>query len=71
MTNTDVDITSPVHKSDPHPFYAPLRAEAPVRRVALPDGQSARFVTRFDEVEVDPKDRRLVLVKARMRFEGP
>ena len=35
----EIDIASPEFKADPYPFYARLRAEAPVHRVTLPDGR--------------------------------
>jgi len=53
-----VDITSPAFKANPYPFYARLRAEAPVHRVTLPDGQSAWLVTRYDDVVAVLKDER-------------
>ena len=53
-----VDITSPAHKADPYPFYARLRAEAPVHRVTLPDGQTAWLVSRYDDVASVLKDDR-------------
>ena len=45
-----VDITSADFKRNPFPFYARLRAEAPVHRVTLPDRQTAWLVTRYDDV---------------------
>jgi hypothetical protein len=33
----NVNIASPAFKANPYPFYARLRAEAPVYRVTLPD----------------------------------
>ncbi len=65
----DVNIASPEHKADPHPFYARLRAEAPVARVTLPDRQAAWLVTRYDDVAAALKDERLV--KDRSRALGP
>jgi cytochrome P450 len=44
------DLSSPRFKADPHPFYARLRAEAPVCRVILSDRQAAWLVTRYDDV---------------------
>jgi hypothetical protein len=46
----DVDITSPPHKANPFELYARLRAESPVCRVPMPDGQTAFLVTRYDDV---------------------
>ena len=44
------DISSPRFKADPYPFYARLRAEAPVYRVRLAFWLSAWLVTRYDDV---------------------
>jgi cytochrome P450 PksS len=54
----NVNIASPEFKADPHPFYARLRAEAPVYRVTLPDGQTAWLITRYDDVAAALKDER-------------
>jgi cytochrome P450 PksS len=51
-----VDISSPEFKADPFPFYARLRATAPVHPVTLPDGRTAWLVTRYDDVAVVLKD---------------
>jgi len=56
----DVDITSPPHKANPFELYARLRAESPVCRVPMPDGQTAFLVTRYDDVVDVLKDERLV-----------
>src|SRR6516162_4866552 len=53
------DIASPAFKANPYPFYARLRAEAPVHRVTLPDGQAAWLITRYDDVAAALKDERL------------
>src|SRR5215472_1502301 len=45
-----MNIASPEHKANPFPFYARLRAEAPVHRVTMPDRQTAWLVTRYDDV---------------------
>src|SRR5271166_4571460 len=55
-TGDVVNITSAQFKADPYPFYARLRAEAPVFRVTLPDRQSAWLVTRYDDVSRVLKD---------------
>jgi cytochrome P450 len=55
-----VDIVGPAHKADPFPFYTRLRAESPVHRVTLPDGQAAWLVTRYDDVVAVLKDDRFV-----------
>jgi cytochrome P450 len=45
------DLASPRFKADPYPFYARLRAEAPVwRTTALPDKRTAWLVTRYEDV---------------------
>jgi cytochrome P450 len=53
-----VDISSPAFKADPFPFYARLRATAPVYPVPLPDGRTAWLVTRYDDVAGVLKDDR-------------
>lgn len=53
-----VNIASPEHKANPHPFYARLRAESPVYQVTLPDKQQAWLVTRYDDVAAVLKDER-------------
>lgn len=53
-----VDISSPKFKADPFPFYAQLRAEAPVYPVTLPDGRTAWLVTRYGDVVAVLKDDR-------------
>jgi len=45
-------------QGQPYPFYARLRAEAPVHRVTLPDGRTAWLVTRYDDVATVLKDER-------------
>jgi cytochrome P450 PksS len=54
-----VNIASPAFKANPYPFYARLRAEAPVHRVTLPDGQTAWLITCYDAVAAALKDERL------------
>jgi cytochrome P450 PksS len=56
---TNVNIASREFKADPYPFYARLRAEAPVCRVALPGKQTAWLITRYDDVVAVLKDERL------------
>jgi cytochrome P450 PksS len=56
----NVDIASPRFKADPYPFYARLRADAPVHRVTLSGGVPAWLVTRYDDVAAVLKDERLV-----------
>ena len=55
-----VNLASPEFKANPFPFYARLRAEAPVQRVLLPTGEWAWFVTRYDDVVAVLKDERFV-----------
>jgi cytochrome P450 PksS len=55
-----VNIASREHKADPYPFYARLRAEAPVHRVTLPDRQTAWLITRYADVAAALKDERFV-----------
>jgi cytochrome P450 PksS len=45
-----VAIATAEFKADPFPFYARLRAEAPVYRALLPDKTYAWLVTRYDDV---------------------
>jgi cytochrome P450 PksS len=54
----NVQIASSAFKANPHPFYARLRAEAPICRVRLPDKQEAWLVARYDDVLALLKDRR-------------
>jgi cytochrome P450 PksS len=56
----DLNITSSEFKADPYPFYARLRAEEPIHRVMLPDGQPAWLVTRYDDVVAVLKDERFL-----------
>ncbi len=49
-TKKKVDVTSAKFKANPFPFYAQLRAEAPVFPVTLPTKQRAWLVTRYDDV---------------------
>jgi cytochrome P450 PksS len=55
-----VDLASPAFKADPFPFYARLRAEAPVSLVALPSGIRPWLVTRYDDVALVLRDERFV-----------
>jgi cytochrome P450 len=56
----DVDISSPAFKANPYPFFARLRAEAPVHRIILGDKRPAWLVTRYDDVTTVLKDDRFV-----------
>lgn len=55
-----LDITSRSFKADPFPFYARLRAEAPVFQVRLRNRQKPWLITRYDDVVDALKDERLV-----------
>jgi cytochrome P450 len=44
------DLASPRFKTNPYPFYARLRAEAPVWPTTLPDKRTAWLVTRYEDV---------------------
>jgi len=65
-----VNIASPAFKANPYPFYARLRAEAPVHRVTLPDGQTAWLITRYDDVAAALKDERLAKDKLKALTPG-
>ncbi len=47
---TSADIFSREHKRDPYPFYARLRAEAPVYQVKTPIFGPVWLITRYDDV---------------------
>lgn len=57
---SDVVISSSAFKADPFPFYARLRAEAPVCRVRLPDERDGWLISRYEDVAAALKDPRLV-----------
>src|SRR5215203_3519334 len=70
------DLASPRFKADPYPFYARLRAEAPVWRTTLPDKRTAWLVTRYEDVAGVLKDDRLAkdtlnAQDPEQRAEGP
>jgi cytochrome P450 PksS len=50
------DLASPAFKANPYPFYARLRAEAPVCRVTLGDRRTTWLVTRYEDVARVLKD---------------
>jgi len=50
------DLASPTFKANPYPFYARLRAEAPVWRATLRDRRTAWLVTRYEDVARVLKD---------------
>jgi cytochrome P450 PksS len=55
-----LNIAGPEFKANPYPFYARLRAEAPVYRMTLPTGEAAWLITRYDDVASVLKDERFV-----------
>jgi cytochrome P450 len=55
-----VNIASPGFKANPFPFYARLRAEAPIYRTTLPTRETAWLITRYDDVAMVLKDERFV-----------
>jgi cytochrome P450 PksS len=55
-----VDISTREFKADPYPFWARLRAEAPVYRINLPTGEAVWLVTRYDDVAMVLNDERFV-----------
>lgn len=59
-----VNIASPEFKANPFPFYARLRAEAPVYRSTLPTREPAWLVTRYDDVVAVLKDERFAKDRA-------
>ncbi len=58
MTMTQVDVTNAKFKANPFPFYAQLRAEAPVFPVTvpMPTKQRAWLITRYSDVQDVLKD---------------
>lgn len=52
------DLASPEFKANPYPYYARLRAEAPVYRTRAAFGLTAWLVTRYDDVLRVLKDER-------------
>jgi len=53
------DLASPRFKANPYPFYARLRADAPLYRVRLPLFGTVWLVTRYDDVLALLRDERL------------
>jgi cytochrome P450 len=51
------DLASPRFKADPYPFYARLRAEAPLWHTTLPDKRAGWLVSRYEDVAAVLKDR--------------
>ena len=58
MDGPQPDLTSPRFKADPYPFYARLRAEAPVHRIRWIFGLPVWIVSRYDDVVTVLKDPR-------------
>ena len=56
----EVNLASPAFKANPYPYYARLRAEAPVHSLRLPDGRTAWLITRYDDAVAAFKDERLI-----------
>ncbi len=57
---TPVNVVSREFKANPFPFYAQLRAEAPVYSLTIPVRGKAFYVTRYDDVLALVKDERFV-----------
>jgi cytochrome P450 PksS len=55
---TAPDLASPRFKTNPYPFYARLRGEAPVWHTTLPDKRTAWLVTSYEDVAGVLKDDR-------------
>jgi cytochrome P450 PksS len=55
-----VDIGTAEFKADPYPFWARLRAEAPVYRLMLPTGEEVCLVSRYDDVAMVLSDERFL-----------
>jgi cytochrome P450 len=68
-TIEDVDLASAAFKANPYPYYARLRAEAPVHRVELSDRRTGWLITRYDDVLSALKDP--LLVKDRQNASAP
>ncbi|HEU4328167.1 MAG TPA: cytochrome P450 [Roseiflexaceae bacterium] len=55
-----VSIATPAFKANPYPFYARLRAEAPVCSVSLPTRNKVYLIARYDDALLAVKDPRLL-----------
>jgi cytochrome P450 len=64
------DLTSARFKANPYPFYARLRAEAPVYCARLAGKKTAWLVTGYDDVLAVLKDERLVKDPLNARVPG-
>jgi cytochrome P450 PksS len=59
-SDSAVNIASAAFKANPFPYYARLRAEAPVYCTTLPTNETAWLVTRYDDVAMVLRDERFV-----------
>jgi cytochrome P450 len=60
VTAVDASVFEGSFWRDPYPAYERLRAQAPVREVALPRGGTTWLITRYDDVRAAFTDPRLV-----------
>jgi len=60
VTAADTSVFEGSFWRDPYPAYERLRAQAPVREVALPRGGTTWMITRYDDVRAAFTDPRLV-----------
>jgi cytochrome P450 len=60
QTVKPVNILSPQFKANPFPFFAQLRAEAPVYRMLLPDKKPLWIISRYEDVNLLMKDERFI-----------
>src|SRR6266550_22278 len=58
---TNLDISSPILKSNPYTIFGQFRTESPVSQIKLPDGRPAWIITRYAEVEMVLRDQRFQL----------
>src|SRR4051794_12839730 len=58
-TPTQVSLFEQLFEADPYPVYEQLRADDPVRPIALPTGVTGWLVTRYDDVRRALADPRL------------
>jgi cytochrome P450 PksS len=56
----EVDLGRPAFKANPYPFYAQLRAAAPLYPLVLADNRAGWLATRYDDVVALLKDERFV-----------
>jgi cytochrome P450 len=73
INNSQINLTSREFKANPFPFYARLRAKAPVYRTILPNKQPVWLITRYEDVLKilsDPgfvKNRRIAMTEIQLR----